>query len=420
MKTQKVLICSDSFKRISGLSYVALNIAKYFFFKGYDVHYCVISGEDSKVDDLINKGHFFHECFLESQIFNCQNKKESSYRDFNELLKKLKPNIVFSIHDLWQFEHIAFSEYRDTFTWIAYCPIESDFYSEYLVNPSYYNKNIRKSLSEICKGIDYAIPYNIVGKAQLSKLKANTTDPLPNGLNDYYFDDSEIDRYKIFKGMLKDDDFLFMTVGHNFNRKGLDYVVDAFYQFLQHIEDDKKKKYKLYIHGYLDTVDVGTDIKSMIHTLKLSNNILMSQPQQISKRDLYKRYKCANCYIGLPLAEGFGYGFMEAMINGIPIIYHKVGGISEYIKNSLSISSVATMRPNNYYCDWKIPDVEEASSKMLVAVDFIDREVIKKCNYEEGKKYTWDAIYHRLDSLLDCDSMGRDDIFHNLSIKKVV
>jgi len=419
LKNPKILICSDSFKNITGLSYVALNLCKFFIQKDYIVNYCILSGEDCTMNDLPNKGHFFYENLFDINIYNCQNKKSDSLNTLNNCIQEFKPNIVLTIHDLWQFENILLSAYRDTFTWIAYCPIESNFYSEYVINPTQIDPNIRKSLSDICKNIDYAIAYNEVGKAQLNKFEANTLESLPNGLDDYYFEEKELTKQSVFRGAIKEDDFVFITVGHNFNRKGLDFVVEAFHKFLQRV--DNKEKYKLYLHGAMDTIDAGTDIKSMIYELKISDNIILSKTEQVSKRELYKRYRCCNCYIGLPLAEGYGYGFMEAMINGLPIIYHNVGGISQYIQDfGIPISSVATMRPNNYFCDWKIPNIEETVEKMLeiTKLSLQDLNTIKKRNQKEGKKYLWENVYTQLETTLDFNSINKIDIFNKLSIKR--
>lgn len=419
---QKVLICGDSFKNISGLSYVSLSLAKFFIQKNYEVAYCILSGADCTSKDLINKGHFFYENLIDLKVYNCQNKKDGSLQLFNNCIKDHKPTIVLSVHDLWQFENIYVSAYRDTYTWISYCPIESAYYSEYIVNPTKTDNNIRKSLSALCENMDYAIAYNNVGKSQLAKFKSSVTDSLPNGLDDFYFDESEIDRQVMFKGVAKEDDFIFMSTGHNFNRKGLDYVVDAFYKFLK--ANSMNKKYKLYLHGYLDTIDAGTDIKSMIYEMGISDYVIMSQDNtKTPKRELYKRYRCCDAYIGLPLAEGFGYGFFEAMQSGLPIIYHNVGGIQQYLKSSVSypIDSVATMRPNNYFCEWKIPGVDQAVQAMIKVSQFSKEELedIKVNNMKQSKKYLWSEVYKQLEVIIDFDTVGKTGIFNKLNIKRM-
>lgn len=419
----KVLICGDSFKRISGLSYVALNFAKYFESKNYELIYCVITGEKCDIDDLRDKDHFFYDTLKKMKVIYNPNKAENSYHNFNEIIKEHKPNLVFSNHDLWQFENIAFSLYRETYKWVAYCPVESDYYSDYIIYPTQFDRSARKSLANICENIDYIIPYNSVGYIQLSKLKGNVVDPIPNGVDNYTFDDKELKRENVFKGIVKEDDFLFMTVGHNFQRKGLDYVIEAFNTFLNYFHDKDRDKYKLYIHGFLDTIDAGTDLKSMVYHLGLNKNVIMSQNSQISKKELYARYRCSDCYIGLPLAEGFGYGFIEAQLNGLPIIYHNVGGIAQYInQENISVPSISNMYPNNYYCKWKIPNIKEAVNAMLKVAcekDFITEE-LRQNNINTSKKYLWDNIYKKLDELFDFEKICTVDIINTLNIRRIV
>jgi glycosyltransferase involved in cell wall biosynthesis len=419
----KILICGDSFKRISGLSYVTLNFAKYFAQKKYEITYVVITGEKCDINDLKNKDHDFYKILSKMKVIYIPNKADKSYDIFNNTIKESTPDLVFSCHDLWQFENIAFSLYRETYKWIAYCPVESDYYSDYIIYPTSFDKSARKSLANICENIDYIIPYNSAGYIQLSKLKGNVLEPIPNGLDEYIFKEEEMQRKNVFKGIVKDDDFLFMTVGHNFQRKGLDYVVEAFHTFLNYFPSEDRHKYKLYIHGFLDTIDAGTDIKSMIYYLGLNNNVLMSQNEQISKKDLYARYRCADCYIGLPLAEGFGYGFMEAQLNGLPIIYHNVGGISQYINpENFAVSSISNMYPNNYYCKWKIPNIKEAVNTMLrIACEpNIITDELKQNNINTSKKYLWKNIYKKLDDMLNLKSMVSPNIINKLHIRRIV
>jgi glycosyltransferase involved in cell wall biosynthesis len=171
-------------------------------------------------------------------------------------------------------------------------------------------------------------------------------------------------------------------------------------------------------------LDAGTDIKSMIYEYGISDYVIMSQDNtRTPKRELYKRYRCCDCYIGLPLAEGFGYGFFEAMQSGLPIIYHNVGGISQYLKDSSSypVSSIATMRPNNYFCEWKVPNVDQAVQRMLEVANLSKTklEEIKTNNQEYSKKFLWKSVYEQLDSIVDFSKLEKADIFNQLNIKRM-
>ncbi len=49
-----ILICGDSFKSITGLSEVAINIFKYFKSRHHNVAYCIIDGRPSVDTDAYN------------------------------------------------------------------------------------------------------------------------------------------------------------------------------------------------------------------------------------------------------------------------------------------------------------------------------------------------------------------------------
>lgn len=400
-----ILICGDSFKSITGLNEIALNIAKFFISKDYNVAYCNIAGDLCTKDNIEKLG-------IEIEFYNGQ----LSQGDFDKVIKEFKPHIVFSIHDPWQIDKIVFSQYRDTYKWIHYCPIEGNHYSEYLIYPD--DNSFRKSLSAIISDCDLVIPYTQIGQTVLKKLsnKNNIGDYLYNGIE--YIDVREVDRNKVFKGLVKDDQFLFMTVGTNFRRKGLDYIVEAFHLFLQSV--DNPENYKLYIHGNLNTVNSATDIKSMVRDLNLLDNIIYSSHKPLSKYELYERYKCADCYIGLPLAEGFGLGFAEAMLNKVPIIAHDYGGQIEYIKEYQKVSSCANYYPNNYFSLWKIPDIQDAVQAMKNIVkdnhDYITE------NYLFAKRYlVWERIFQKLNYIfIDFIKDYKEDIIHSLQLRRVI
>ena len=209
-----------------------------------------------------------------------------------------------------------------------------------------------------------------------------------------------------------------MTVGTNFRRKGLDYVVESFHLFLQSIDDPHK--YKLYIHGNLDTVNSATDIKSMVRDLGLLGNVIYSSPEQLSKYELYERYKCADCYIGLPLAEGFGLGFAEAMLNKVPIIAHDYGGQIEYIKEYQKVSSCSNYYPDNYFSLWQIPNTQDAVQAMKNIVN--DNHDYVTENYLFAKRYlVWERIFQKLNYIfIDFIKDYKEDVVHSLQLRRVI
>lgn len=402
----KVLICGDSLISITGLNEIAVNIFKYFKSRGHDVAYLSIFGSE-----------FFPEetCLEDEKLYQTVYDQKS----FDMVIEDYKPNLIFSIHDPWNLDKIAFSSYRDTYKWVCYCPIEGEYYSSHIIYPD--STSFRKSLTEIFNECDLIIPYTEMGKAVLSHIcnKEIISDKLYNGVENLCL--SDVNRNEVFKGLVNDDDFLFMTTGANFQRKGLAYIIEAFYKFLS--KQKEKTKFKLYIHGQLDTYNSGTDIKSFVKDFNLTDNIIYSNPQiQISKQELYERYKCADCCIGLPLAEGFGLGFAEAMINKIPIIAHDYGGHIEYIPEYLKVPSIVNYYPNNHFCIWKIPNIEEAVRSMEYIVKNKDKYNYTEENHVFAKlNLTWENIYLKLDTILKpIISNYTDDIIHTLNIQRVI
>jgi len=426
----RILICGDSFKNITGLSYIALNLLKYFQDKGHKVAYCIISGsKDSLVteDDIQNEDNSFYEDIKNIPIFNSQIELQDTYNIFDDAIEYFKPNVVFSVHDLWRLDKVAFSKYRGTYKWIAYCPIESSYYFTHIIYPTHVDLSFRKSIKSIAQQIDLAIPYTQMGSDVLNSFDLNNiSTPIYNGIEDEFNNNYKfINRDEVFKGNVSDEDFIFMTTGGNFTRKGLDYVVEAFYMFLKKVENPKN--YKLYVHGDIDTINAGTDIKSMMYSLGIMDNCILTKKEQITKEELYKRYSVCDCYIGLPLAEGFGLGFAEALLNKLPIIYHNFGGHREYLKDiGYPIQSVANFHPINQFTMWKIPDVNETAMVMLYVVRNINSKEIKD-RVKKGYSFTkdnliWENLYKKFDEVLNpflAKNNNKNDIINKLSIRRM-
>jgi len=428
----RILICGDSFKRISGLSYIALSMFKYFKDRDYDVAYCIISGTEESIvspKDIENKGHYFYEYIKDEMIFNSQVELKDTCNIFDKAVEYFKPDIVFSIHDFWRLDKIASSNYRDTYKWVAYCPIESNFYFSHIIYPNAFNPEYRKSIKKIAEDIDLLIPYTDMGKEVLTFLKSNNqeriTDKVFNGIDFYYEDQNDLNRQDIFGGLVKEDDFVFITTGNNFTRKGLNYIIEAFYLFLKEIKNPEK--YKLYIHGNIDTLNSGTDIKSMLYSLGILDNCILCKNEQISKKELYRRYKMSDCYIGLPLAEGFGLGFAEALINKLPVIYHNYGGHKEYLEGiGYPVSSVSNYHPVNQFTIWKIPDVNQTKDIMKYITTNKNSKEVKDKIYE-GYNFAkdnllWSNIYCKFDKIFSEfeNILFKEDIVNKLHIRRIV
>jgi glycosyltransferase involved in cell wall biosynthesis len=74
----------------------------------------------------------------------------------------------------------------------------------------------------------------------------------------------------------------------------------------------------------------------------------------------------------LPAAEGFGYGFAEAMLQGLPSIYINFGGHTAYLNEKFGypIKTLNTsLISKNTSIKWKLADTDDAAKQMLYVVN---------------------------------------------------
>jgi glycosyltransferase involved in cell wall biosynthesis len=189
-------------------------------------------------------------------------------------------------------------------------------------------------------------------------------------------------------------------------------------------------KYFLYIHTNPNEISGGTDLISQAMTLGILkkllfpssyvNNIIMGQ------EELFSRISVMDCYIGLPAGEGFGYGFADAMMHGIPLIYIDYGGHVEYCRDAgLPVKVQSFYNSKNAYMKWAIADIEEASCQMLyMAYNENVRERFSQVGIETMEKYSWeiqskkfiDLIMNEYNKVKDL----KNDLHKNFYLKRII
>jgi glycosyltransferase involved in cell wall biosynthesis len=232
----------------------------------------------------------------------------------------------------------------------------------------------------------------------------------------------------MFGGFIPEDSFIFMTLGTNTERKKLDLVIEAFNLFLKKVYHPDK--YYLYIHTNPNEISGGTDLISQAMSLGILNKLLFpssyANNQIMSQEELYSRISIMDCYIGLPSGEGFGYGFADAMIHGIPLIYINYGGHVEYCKDAgLSVKVKSFYNSKNAYMKWAIADIEDASEQMLLIVQDkklreklgnIGKQSIKNISWEIQSKKFIDLIMNEYNKVKDL----KNDLHKNFYLKRII
>jgi len=398
VKKKKFIMCSDSLQSISGLGKSALRIAKGFYDTGeYDISYFVITGGDTDSSCQICYDEDFKDLFLDMKIYNCQATDINKFRLFDEYVSKEKPDIVFSLIDPWNLDQICNSMYRDTFYWVAYCLFEIPSYPEYALIPSFYKPEFpRKSIFDPLRDADLCIPVTAMGKKILEDHEVkNIVDNIYLGI-DYNKRcvDVSLTKSSVFGGV-SEDDFIFMTVGRNSERKKIDKIIEAFAEFLKAKEFEKDTiKYKLYVHTDFSDYAGGTDLIALCQSLDILDDVMFPQHfvlnQIMTDADLYKRYFVSDAYIELSAGEGMCLPIMDALLHNKPVIYLDYGGHAEYCKDRGYAVHV-----KDYFCarnlnmKWALPSIPDAVNKMCLVSQL--KETSDTSEFVK-ETFDWDSV----------------------------
>jgi len=161
------------------------------------------------------------------------------------------------------------------------------------------------------------------------------------------------------------DDTLLIFVGHEFRRKGVEYIIKAV-KLLD-------KNVKLLVIGK-DNLEL---YKEIARTLGIEDRIIFIG----HSADVKKYYAASDIFVFPSLYEPFGLVITEAMASGLPVIVSKMAGASEIIKDGYD--GLLLKNPRN-------PD--EIAEKIRI---LLDKELSKKMGENARKtaeNYTWDRV----------------------------
>jgi glycosyltransferase involved in cell wall biosynthesis len=424
-KKLKILMAGDTLATVTGLGKVALRLLKGFYDTGkYEIRYTVVTGNSSDISNYVLYGEEYKELFTEmGQVYNTQIHDQTNYILFDQVVMTEKPDIVLSLLDPWNLDQIAWSEYRSNFYWVNYALFEVDHYPEYVMAQSFIkNDSPRKSLREILSLADMNIPVTQMGKDILDKWGVPTTESISLGIDFDKRCTKPLLKEQIFKGVVKNSDFVFMTMGRNSERKKLDQVIEAFAHFLKtHVDEEDKMTYKLYLHTDFNETLGGTDLITQMLELGLTQNVVAPEcfitGKNLSDEELYERYKVSDCFIGLPSGGGWEYGYLEAMMHGKPIIYSEYGGHLEYCRKAVGfpVPIRSYFAARNTYMKWGLADIKEAAKAMRNCVSAIKNKSLKpETNIELSSAFDWKHIIPKFITAVEFNYTPREKISYGL------
>jgi len=277
---RKLLVCGDSLNQTTGFSYVISSIVKHLIATDqYEICYATITGSDTTPDGLSAQGAEFAEAAQNIQLTNVQVNDKAKARHIDKVMEQFAPEIVLTSHDPWYVDTIAYSPYRDSFYWAAYMTVEVPEYPAFVMSPSPILPTNRKPIRDIMSRASVVIPHTKMGYDMFTKHWEldNVSEFCYSGVDFDQRCTEEVSKSEAFGESVSEDDFIFMTMGFNSERKKIDRVIESFYRFKQ---KHKNPKYKLYIHTDVNAQTGGTDLRTLVGELGLMDDILIPTSYQ--------------------------------------------------------------------------------------------------------------------------------------------
>ena len=157
---------------------------------------------------------------------------------------------------------------------------------------------------------------------------------IPHALpEDVFFKIENNQRIVARKRLLGDsrkNDFVLLWINRNAKRKRPSDLLWSFKKFIDTLDEvNGRKPATLVMHT--DPFDQeGPNLAELSSLLDLKDNIIFST-QRVGFDEMNLLHNCADCYINISYAEGFGLGTLEAMQTGTPIIATKTGGMTRQV-----------------------------------------------------------------------------------------
>jgi glycosyltransferase involved in cell wall biosynthesis len=405
LKSVNILFVGKSLAVLSGLSYVSSALLKRFYRDDFKLGYINMDGPNMTPENVAVQGEEFKLIGSKIKLYNSSLLQPSAAGcvPFDQCLEDFKPQIVISIHDPWVIDQLVYSSYKDTFFWVHYATVEVPIYPATMLFPTPIHKEARKNIAFSLSTAHCIVPVTEMAKKALEKFNLKSlTDYVHLGIDLEKKQTNTQSKTTLFK--VPEDTFIFMTLGVNSERKMHYRTLEAFKLFLDKLPLEEKNKVRMYVHTDTSKFYNGTDLIQLAHDLGIIQNTIFSIPNTMySSKDVMWRFQNCDCYISLTGGEGFGYGFLEALLHEKPVIYSEYGGHVEICEgHGLVIPLESHSYAINASFQLGLADVEKAAEAMFQI--YKDENLRKKLSQSAlqtvKEKFDWNKQYDKFKKIV--------------------
>ena len=159
---------------------------------------------------------------------------------------------------------------------------------------------------------------------------------IPNGINLNIYNGIERN-YEFRRKYARDNEKIIMCAGRLVYEKGFQYLIDAAPKILNRYHDAK-----FIIAGKGGMLN---ELKAKANYLGISDKVYFTG--QLSPKELYTMYRCADIAVFPSTYEPFGLVAIEGMFAGTPIVVSDIGGLNEIVEHGVTGMKSYAGNPNS-------------------------------------------------------------------------
>ncbi len=327
---------------------------------------------------------------------------------FDGIVEEYKPDIVFSLGDVYMLTWIPNMKTRNMFKWVLYTPIDS--------------APIPRRWQHALTDADQVITYSKYGYEELVKTGYRFKRDIKMyyhgfNTNEFYPLSEEEKKETRAKNQLEDK-FIFGYVGTNSQRKDPARLLETWSKFRT-----DKKDVVLIMHTKPVEERQGYDLReAMMQYNLLENDVIFSKGADpiggIPIDDMNKLYNMLDVFVTTTNCEGFGLPFLEAAACGVPSIAVDYSSHRELLEGHGELVKPAAWIYHRTLCQHRpLVDVDEFVEKMNKL--YYDRKLLKE--YSDkciifAKQFEWHNFLPHFTNTFD-EIMNQTDLT-NVAVKQ--